>query len=75
MLAITAAGVTMAVVAAGVTNLPEATRGWRGTQAYSDAAHRVHARVEDGIRTGKETGIGRFPSESMAMNTPGSPRH
>ena len=51
-----------------VTNLPEATRGWRGNPAYIDAAHRVHARVEDGIRTGKDTGIGRFPSEAMAMN-------
>ena len=51
-----------------VTNLPEVTRGWRGNQAYIDAAHRVHARVEDGIRTGKDTGIGRFPSEAMAMN-------
>ena len=51
-----------------VTNLPEATRGWRGNQAYIDAGHRVHARVEDGIRTGKDCGIGRFPSESMAMN-------
>ena len=51
-----------------VTNLPEATRGWRGNQACIDAAHRVHARVEDGIRTGKDTGIGRFPSEAMAMN-------
>jgi hypothetical protein len=32
-----------------VTNLPAATRGWRGQCAYIDAAHRVHARVEDGI--------------------------
>ena len=53
-----------------VTNLPEATRGWRGNPAYIDAAHRVHARVEDGIRTGKDTGIGRFPSEAMAMSKP-----
>jgi len=51
-----------------VTNLPEATRAWRGNPAYVDAAHRVHARVEDGIRTGKDCGIGRFPSEAMAMN-------
>jgi hypothetical protein len=51
-----------------VTNLAKTTRGWRGNQAYIDAAHRVHARVEDGIRTGKNTGIGRFPSEKMAMN-------
>jgi Transposase DDE domain group 1 len=51
-----------------VTNLPKGTRGWRGNHAYIDAAHRVHARVEDGIRTGKDCGIGRFPSEKMAMN-------
>jgi|GEM_PF-1759083 hypothetical protein len=31
-----------------VTNLPASTRGWRGQPAYIDAAHRVHARVEDG---------------------------
>ncbi len=30
----------------------------------------MHALVEDGIRTGKDTGIGRFPSEAMAMNKP-----
>jgi len=51
-----------------VTNLPAALRGWRANPACIDAAHRVHARVEDGIRTGKDCGIGRFPSESMAMN-------
>ncbi len=51
-----------------VTNLAKAARGWRGNQAYIDAAHRVHARVEDGIRAGKDCGIGRFPSEAMAMN-------
>jgi hypothetical protein len=51
-----------------VTNLPVSLRGWRANPAYVDAAHRVHARVEDGIRTGKDCGIGRFPSESMAMN-------
>jgi hypothetical protein len=36
-----------------VTNLPATTKGWRGKTAYIDAAHRVHARVEDSIRTGK----------------------
>jgi hypothetical protein len=51
-----------------VTNLPEDTRGWRGQCAYIDAAHRVHARVEDCIRTGKDAGIGRFPSRSFAFN-------
>ena len=51
-----------------VTNLPAATRGWRGQNAYIDAAHRVHARVEDAIRTGKDTGIGRFPSHDFKVN-------
>jgi DDE family transposase len=51
-----------------VTNRPAATRGWLGQPAYIDAAHRVHARVEDAIRTGKDTGIGKFPSASLAMN-------
>src|SRR6266700_3592041 len=50
------------------TNRPAATRGWLGQPAYIDAAHRVHARVEDCIRTGKDCGIGKFPSTSLAMN-------
>jgi hypothetical protein len=52
-----------------VTNLPERTRGWRGQLAYIDAAHRAHARVEDAIRTGKDCGIGRFPSHDFAINS------
>ena len=44
-----------------VTNLPVTLRGWRGQPAYIDAAHRVHARVEDAIRTGKDCGLGKFP--------------
>jgi hypothetical protein len=51
-----------------VTNLPETTKGWRGKNACIDAAHRVHARVEDAIRTGKDTGIGRFPSHEFEIN-------
>jgi hypothetical protein len=51
-----------------VTNLPATTRGWRGNPAYVDAGHRVHARVEDAIRTGKDTGIGKFPSRDFAFN-------
>jgi hypothetical protein len=51
-----------------VTNLPGSARGWRANPAYIDAAHRVHARVEDGIRAGKACGIGRFPSQAMALN-------
>jgi hypothetical protein len=43
-------------------------RGWRAQLGYIDAAHRVHARVEDCIRTGKDCGIGRFPSHDFAMN-------
>jgi hypothetical protein len=50
------------------TNLPERTPGWRGQPAYIDAAHRVHARVEDAIRTGKDTGIGKFPSHLLSLN-------
>ncbi|HUK67983.1 MAG TPA: hypothetical protein VLW50_04385 [Streptosporangiaceae bacterium] len=52
-----------------MTNLPAAVRGWRANPAYVDAAHRVHARVEDRIHTGKDTGIGHFPSESFAINS------
>lgn len=52
-----------------VTNRPETTKGWLGQAPYIDAAHRVHARVEDCIRTGKDTGLGRFPSHDFAINT------
>jgi DDE family transposase len=52
-----------------VTNLPTSQRGWRAHPAYIDAAHRVHARVEDGIRTGKDCGIGHFPSHDFAINS------
>jgi Transposase DDE domain group 1 len=51
-----------------VTNLPQRIPGWRDQLAYIDAAHRVHARVEDAIRTGKDTGIGKFPSHQLALN-------
>jgi hypothetical protein len=48
--------------------MPGRTPGWRGQPAYFDAAHRVHARVEDCVRTGKDPGIGRFPSHAFALN-------
>jgi hypothetical protein len=51
-----------------VTNLPAGIKGWRSKNAYIDAGHRVHARVEDAIRTGKDTGIGRFPSHEFNVN-------
>jgi hypothetical protein len=44
-----------------VTNRDTGTKGWLGQCAYIDAAHRIHARVEDVIRTGKDTGLGHFP--------------
>jgi len=51
-----------------VTSLPVTVRGWRASPAYIDAAHRARARVEDGIRTGKDCGIGRFPSRDFRLN-------
>lgn len=50
------------------TNRPAATRGWLGQPAYIDAFHRVHARVEDVIRTSKDTGLGHFPCHDAAAN-------
>jgi hypothetical protein len=52
--------------------------GWRyqciatdtalGQLAFLDARHRAHARVEDRIRCGKDTGLDRFPSRTFAIN-------
>ncbi|MBQ0906748.1 IS1380 family transposase [Micromonospora sp. U21] len=39
-----------------------------GPIQYLEARHRAHARVEDRIRTGKDTGFGRFPSRIFAIN-------
>jgi hypothetical protein len=50
------------------TNLPDKTYGWRGQVPYIDAAHRVHARVEDVIRTGKDCGYGKLPSSALGLN-------
>ena len=50
------------------TNRAAATRGWLGQNAYIDAAHRVQARVEDAIRTGKQAGLGHFPSFDFKVN-------
>ncbi len=50
-------------------NVSAGLRGWRAQPGYIDAAHRVHARVGDGIRTGKDCGIGRFPSCDFAINS------
>jgi hypothetical protein len=50
------------------TNRAATTRGWLGQNAYIDAAHRVQARVEDAIRTGKQAGLGHFPSFDFQVN-------
>jgi hypothetical protein len=57
-------------------DLIEEHDGWRytcfatdtghGQHAWLDARHRAH--VEDRIRTGKDTGLGRFPSKLFAIN-------
>jgi hypothetical protein len=39
-----------------------------GQLAFLDARHRAHARVEDRIRCGKDTGLNHFPSRVFAIN-------
>lgn len=39
-----------------------------GSIQFLEARHRAHARVEDRIRNGKDTGFGRFPSRVFAIN-------
>ena len=47
----------------------DARDAWPGQHGeITSPAHRVHARVEDAIRTGKDCGIGKYPSTSLAMN-------
>lgn len=45
-----------------------ATNTGHGTLQLLETRHRAHAQVEDRIRCGKDTGIGRFPSRVMAIN-------
>jgi hypothetical protein len=57
----------------------EENDGWRytafatdtrvGQLAFLDARHRAHARVEDRIRTAKDTGLDHFPSRHFAVNS------
>jgi DDE family transposase len=59
-------------------SLFEAADGWRyqlvatntpaKTAQFLEARHRPHARVEDTIRTGKDTGLGHLPSTSIDIN-------
>ena len=45
-----------------------ATNTTTGQLAFLEARHRAHARVEDGIRHAKDTGLGRFPSREYGIN-------
>jgi Transposase DDE domain group 1 len=40
----------------------------QGSIQFLEVRHRSHARVEDRIRTGKDSGFGRFPSRVFAIN-------
>lgn len=51
------------------TDTPPGTDTGGGSIRYLEARHRAHARVEYRIRTGKDTGSGRFPSRVFAINT------
>ena len=44
------------------------TNTGRGQTALLEARHRAHARVEDRIRTGKDTGLGHLPSRHEHIN-------
>jgi hypothetical protein len=44
------------------------TPAGQGSIQFLEARHRAHARVEDRIRCGKDTGFGRFPSRVFAIN-------
>lgn len=46
-----------------------ATDTTTGQHAFLDAGHRAHARVENRVRCGTDTGLGRFLSRSFAVNT------
>lgn len=50
------------------TNTPTSTRGRLGQIAFLEARHRAQARVEDCIRTGKDTGLGHLPSKKASIN-------
>ena len=44
------------------------TNTGHGQIAFLEARHRAHARVEDRIRTGKDTGLGHLPSRHQKIN-------
>jgi hypothetical protein len=51
-------------------NRPASTRGWLGQPAYIDAAHRVHARVEDAILLRGSSGCRMTLRGTVANRTP-----
>ncbi|MFE7422800.1 hypothetical protein [Rhodococcus sp. NPDC057529] len=63
----------------GAEAADNAVTGWRyelfatntegGDTAWLDARHRKHARVEDRIRCGKQTGAAKYPFREFAANT------
>jgi Transposase DDE domain group 1 len=50
------------------SNTPARVGGKLGQLAYLEARHRAHARVEDCIRNGKNTGLGHLPSKHHRLN-------
>jgi len=44
------------------------TNTGRGQLSFLETRHRAHARVEDRIRTGKDTGPGHLPSRHQNIN-------
>ena len=46
----------------------DAPVGGGGSIQYLEVRHRAHARVEDRIRCGKDSGFGRFPSRQFNVN-------
>ncbi len=63
------AGLTLFEQADGWRYQAFATNTTRGQLGFLEARHRAHARVEDRIRTAKDTGLGRLPSREFTINT------
>jgi hypothetical protein len=56
------------IVVSAVRARPAHTDTQTGQLAHLEARHRAYARVEDHIRCGKDTGIGRFSSRQFNIN-------
>jgi len=62
------ASLTLFEAADGYRYQAFATNTTTGQLGFLEARHRAHARVEDRIRTAKDTGLGRLPSREFAIN-------